>query len=75
MRQRGVWNGTQQESIDLAAAINRHCICQFDLDEERTLTCAAHRMMIEDQRAMDGLVFMRQIVERLRLEEFAAPIR
>jgi hypothetical protein len=75
MQQRSIWNGTQQESTDLTAAINRHCTCQFDLDGERTITCSPHRMMLDDQRALDGLVFVRQIAARLRLEEFvAAPV-
>jgi hypothetical protein len=30
-------------------------------------------MLTDDQRALDGLVFMRHIAERLRLEEFAPP--
>jgi hypothetical protein len=72
MQQRSIWNGTPQESTDLTAAINRHCICQFDLDGERTETCAPHRMLIDDQRALDGLVFIRQIAARLRFEEFVA---
>jgi hypothetical protein len=75
MQQQSRWNGTQQESLDLAAAINRHCTCQYNLNEELTVTCSPHRMMADDQRALDGLVFMRQIAERLRLEEFAARIR
>ena len=74
MPQRSIWNGTHQESTDLAAAINRNCTCQYDLDEERTVTCSPHRMLTDDQRALDGLVFMRQIADRLRIEEFAAPI-
>ena len=33
--------------------------------------CAAHRMLIEDQRAMDGLLFARRMADRLKREEFA----
>ena len=72
MPQQSIWNGTHQELTDLAAAINRNCTCQCDLGEERTVTCSPHRMMTDDQRALDGLVFMRQIADRLRIEEFAA---
>jgi len=74
MRQPGIWNGTHQESADLTAAINRNCTCQYDVDGQRTLTCSPHRMLLDDQRALDGLVFMRQLAERLKLEEFATPI-
>jgi NMT1/THI5 like len=72
-QQPSTWNGTQQESLDLAAAIDRHCTCECDLNEERAVTCSPHRMLMDDQRALDGLVFMRHIAERLRLEEFAPP--
>jgi hypothetical protein len=74
MPQRSIWNGTHQESTELTAAINRNCSCQYDFDQERTMTCSPHRMLTDDQRALDGLVFMRQIADRLKLEEFAAPI-
>jgi len=36
----------------------------------RTSTCEPHNMLIEDQRALDGLVWMRRDAERLRREEF-----
>jgi hypothetical protein len=69
--QHSIWNGTQQESLDLAAAINRNCTCQYGLDGLRTTTCPPHKMMTDDQRALDGLLFFRQIAERLRSEEFS----
>jgi hypothetical protein len=34
-------------------------------------TCAAHRMLSEDQRALDGLLFERYIANRLKREEFS----
>jgi hypothetical protein len=73
MQQHSVWNGTQAESLDLAAAINRNCTCQYGLDGERTMTCAPHHMLIDDQRALDGLLFFRRIAERLKLEELNQP--
>jgi hypothetical protein len=33
--------------------------------------CASHRMLADDQRALDGLLFGRRIVERLLWEEFS----
>ena len=74
MKPHNIWNGTQQESMELAAAINRNCTCQQGLDGERTVTCPPHRMMTDDQRALNGLLFFRQIAERLRSEEFSSPI-
>ena len=35
----------------------------------RLATCAPHRMLTEDQRALNGLLFARRLVERLRREE------
>jgi hypothetical protein len=69
------WNGTHQESITLTAAIDRNCTCQFSEDGARTATCAPHRMLIDDQRALNGLLFYRQIANRLKREEFQGVAR
>jgi hypothetical protein len=37
----------------------------------RRTTCAVHRMLTEDQRALDGLLFARHMAERLLVEEFS----
>ena len=37
----------------------------------RLATCAPHRMLTEDQRALNGLLFARRMAERLRHEEFS----
>jgi hypothetical protein len=37
----------------------------------RLSTCAPHRMLTEDQRALNGLLFVRRVVDRLRREEFS----
>ena len=66
-----IWNGTQQESFDLVNAVARNCDCQFGMMGVRLTTCAPHRMLMEDQRALNGLLFVRRISERLRHEEFA----
>lgn len=65
-----VWHGTQQESFDLVNAIARNCTCEFGLMGVRLATCAPHRMLTEDQRALNGLLFARRMQERLRREEF-----
>jgi hypothetical protein len=65
-----VWHGTQQESFDLVNAIARNCTCEFGLMGVRLATCAPHRMLTEDQRALNGLLFARRMAERLRREEF-----
>src|SRR2546428_13479255 len=66
-----VWHGTQQESFDLVNAIARNCTCAFGLMGVRLATCAPHRMLTEDQRALNGLLFARRMAERLRREEFS----
>ena len=65
-----VWHGSQQESFDLVNAIARNCTCEFGLMGVRLATCAPHRMLTEDQRALNGLLFARRMAERLRREEF-----
>ena len=66
-----VWHGTQQESFDLVNAIARNCTCEFGLMGVRLVTCAPHRMLTEDQRALNGLLFARRMHDRLRREEFS----
>jgi hypothetical protein len=65
-----VWHGSQQESFDLVNAIARNCTCEFGLMGVRLATCAPHRMLTEDQRALNGLLFARRMAERLTREEF-----
>src|SRR4051812_15182272 len=65
-----VWHGTQPESFDLVNAIARNCTCEFGLMGVRLTTCAPHRMLTEDQRALNGLLFARRMADRLRHEEF-----
>jgi hypothetical protein len=69
--QQVVWHGTQQESFDLVNAIARNCTCEFGLMGVRLVTCAPHRMLTEDQRALNGLLFARRMAERLSREEFS----
>ena len=64
------WHGSQQESFDLVNAVARNCTCEFGLMGVRLATCAPHRMLTEDQRALNGLLFARRMAERLRNEEF-----
>ncbi len=65
-----IWNGSQQESFDLVNAIARNCSCEFGVMGVRLSTCGPHRMLTEDQRALNGLLFARRISGRLRGEEF-----
>lgn len=61
------WNGTQAELLVLVDVLKRHCTCQAGSTQR---WCASHEILA-DQRAIDGLLFGRTIVERLINEEFA----
>jgi hypothetical protein len=64
-----IWNGTTEEALALLHALRAHCHCR--VDEGRTVApCAGHRMVAREQRAVDGLLFMRRMVARLLAEEF-----
>ena len=68
-----VWHGTQQECLELLYAVQQHCACRVQ-GERRLAVCAAHAMLAHDQRAVDGLLFMRRLAERLLAEEFEQPV-
>ena len=64
------WNGTTDEALALLHALRAHCECS--IDEGRTVAaCAGHTMLATDQRAVDGLLFMRRMATQLLVEEFA----
>lgn len=69
-----LWHGTQSEALDLLQALNRNCSCVVTAEGVRLTTCAPHRMLSTDQRAIDGLLFARRIAERLRGEEWQASL-
>ena len=76
MAQRIIWNGTTDEALALLHALSAHCACR--VESGRTIAaCEAHLMLAYDQRAVDGLLFMRRMAQRLLTEEFnvQAPAR
>lgn len=69
MIQRITWNGTADEALALLHALSAHCTCR--VKSGRTVAaCEAHLMLAFDQRAVDGLLFMRRLAPRLLTEEF-----
>jgi hypothetical protein len=73
MARRIIWNGTTEEALALLQALQAHCECRIDAG--RTVApCAVHLMLIRDQRAIDGLLFMRRMAARLVAREFTLPI-
>jgi len=69
MARRITWNGTTDEALALLHALRAHCECQMD-DGRTVAACASHAMLARDQRAVDGLLFMRCMAGRLLAEEF-----
>ncbi|MBV9133278.1 MAG: hypothetical protein JO318_11295 [Chloroflexi bacterium] len=70
MRSQPVWHGTREEAVQLTKAIAANCCCEFDPSTgARAITCSAHSM-IEDQRLLDGLAFVRYMAKRLVEQEF-----
>ena len=63
------WSGTPQESRDLANAVANNCTCSYTEKGARHTLCAPHHMLIADQRALDGLLFVRSIRDRLVHQE------
>lgn len=72
-----IWNGTTDEALALLQALKTHCDCRTEAG--RTVApCTVHAMLAHDQRAIDGLLFMRRTAARLVAEEFDAgglPVR
>ena len=76
MARETIWHGTPDETLAFVAAVERYCRetgegdhCQYSPEGKRSRTCAAHEMMLHDQRAADGLVFMRRKADCLKREE------
>jgi hypothetical protein len=71
-----VWHGTPEESQLLNAVLMFWCSdkgegehCTYGLMGVRTTTCAAHVMLRDDQRALDGLLFGRRVANKYLAEE------
>ena len=74
MARRITWNGTSDEALALLAALSQHCSCHITHGRV-VAVCAGHSMLANDQRAVDGLLFMRRMAARLLAEEFDAAIK
>ncbi len=69
MAEGAFWHGTVDELRDLVAAGRRHCLCQLAPGGSVLALCTVHRMIRQDQRVLDGLVFARRIAQQLIQEE------
>lgn len=68
-----IFNGTDTEKSDLITALQHNCGCAFGPFGMRMSTCAAHVMLITDQRALNGLIDGRRRSAELILQEFLLP--
>ena len=76
MKRHTTWHGTQEEFHSLLQAMRRLCAdksgegdrCTFGRRGQRLTTCSAHAMLVE-QRALDGLLWMRRMAAQLMREE------
>ena len=64
-----VWKGTLMEQAELLSAVHRNCACQFNSVGARSSTCAAHAMLLHDQRALKGLLWQRHLRRSLIQQE------
>lgn len=63
------WHGTGPEIDSLLQAVAHNCGCEFGVAGIRMSTCGAHQMLVDDQRALNGLLFGRYLAPRLFREE------
>ena len=70
MNTRNVWHGSHQESLELVNAVARYCTCELGPMGAEVAMCDAHHMLLEDQRALDGLLFARRLAAQLQREEW-----
>ena len=70
-----IWKGTETEARELAEALTRNCECQrTEAGTRQGPACPGHKMLIEDQQAVDDLLFARYRAQcMLREEGIEAP--
>jgi hypothetical protein len=57
-----IFHGNERESLDLAQIVARNCTCASTTYHGHP--CPVHHMLSTDQRAIDGLVFVRRTCDR-----------
>jgi hypothetical protein len=57
-----IFHGTEREGLELAQIATRHCTCAST--NHTGGSCPVHQMLASDQRAIDGLVFVRRTRHR-----------
>ena len=65
------WHGSGLETQSLLEAVAHNCGCELGVSGA-SITCGAHQMLVDDQRALNGLLFGRYLAARLIREEVGA---
>jgi hypothetical protein len=65
-----VWHGTEEQTLALLQAVEHNCNCRRRRGKEGRSFCDAHLMLMSNQRALDGLLFVKGLAARLRAEEW-----
>jgi hypothetical protein len=65
-----VWHGTEEQTLALLEAVQHNCNCARRRAKGGRSYCAAHMMLMSNQRALDGLLFVKGLAARLRAEEW-----
>jgi hypothetical protein len=65
-----VWHGTEAQLLALLEAVEANCACARGKNGERRSSCSAHLMLVGDQRALDGLVFVSRLASELQRQEW-----
>lgn len=65
-----VFHGSERERSDLLDCLERNCQCAFAPSGARTVRCPGHTALVEDQRWIDRLCFLRTLRAQLTLEEY-----
>jgi hypothetical protein len=58
--------GSERDKTRLLSVLNHNCDC----DPEHNIVCAPHKMLVDDPRAVNGLLFERRIADQLVTEEW-----
>ena len=59
----------KRNQASLLEAVAHNCTCEFGVAGSQMTTCGAHRMLADDQRVLNGLLFGRFLAPRLLREE------
>lgn len=68
-----VFSGTEAETRELLEAVRRSCSCCLHPNGQPDGSCSAHRLL-HDQRALDGLLFVRRDRRAALLQQEHNPV-